>query len=168
MTGPWVAESEHDRAVIEALQGVRAFSDAIDRMNGGMKDDMAINATDLAALRMLIMREQRDETVSPHELARHLRISTASTTKLLDRLTASGHLERRAHPRDRRSRVVVLTDESKTSFFRHFGENLRAMRGVADEYTTEELQVIVRFMADMSVAIDPDARHAKPTRVDAG
>ncbi|WP_375383905.1 MarR family winged helix-turn-helix transcriptional regulator [uncultured Microbacterium sp.] len=168
MTGPWVPETEHDRAVMEVLQGIRAFSDAMDRMHGGMKGDMDMNATDLAALRMLIMREQRDETVSPHELAHHLRISTASTTKLLDRLSASGHVERRAHPSDRRSRVVVLTDESRTSFFRHFGENLRAMRVVAQDYTTEELQIILRFMADVGVAIDPDVAPAKRARVATG
>ena len=80
------------------LQAVRALSDAMDRMHGGMKGDMEMNATDLAALRMLIVREERGETVSPHQVADHLRISTASTTKLLDRLPASGHVERRPHP----------------------------------------------------------------------
>ncbi len=162
MTGPWVPQTDHDRAVMQVLQGVRAFSDAMDRMHGGIKGDMEINSTDLAALRMLIMREQRGEPVSPHELARHLRISTASTTKLLDRLTASGHLERRAHPHDRRSRVVVLTDESRTSFFRHFGENLRGMRAVAGEYSIDELQTITRFMAEVSTAIDPENDRRRP------
>ncbi len=98
----------------------------MDRMHGGMKGDMDMNATDLAALRMLIVREGRGETVSPHDVARHLRISTASTTKLLDRLSASGHIERRPHPSDRRARIVILTDESRSSFFRHFGQRLRA------------------------------------------
>jgi DNA-binding MarR family transcriptional regulator len=137
------------------LQEIRAFSDAMDRMHGGMKGDMDMNATDLAALRMLIMREQRGESVSPHEVARHLRISTASTTKLLDRLTASGHVERRPHPRDRRARVVVLTDASRQAFFRSFGRTLAAMRGVAEHYAEEDLRVIARFIAQVSVAVDP-------------
>ncbi len=68
---------------------VRAFSDAMDRMHSGMKDDMALNATDLAALRLMVMREQRGIPVSPRDVARHLRISTASTTKLLDRIAKS-------------------------------------------------------------------------------
>ena len=162
MAGPWVPESDHDRAVMGVLLGIRAFSDAMDRMYGGMKEGMEMNSTDLAALRMLIMREQRGEAVRPFELARHLRISTASTTKLLDRLSASGHLERRAHPHDRRSRVVVLTQESRTTFFRHFGESLRAMRVVADEYSDDELAVITRFLAEVSAAIDPDGVRTLP------
>lgn len=143
-------------AVNEVLFAVRAFSDAMDRMNSGMKGDMDMNATDLAALRMLIVREHRGEPVSPHDVARHLRISTASTTKLLDRLSATGHLERRPHPHDRRARVVVLTDRTKREFFEHFGAHLRAMSLVADQYSDEELEVIARFLAQLSEAIDPE------------
>ncbi|HYI50136.1 MAG TPA: MarR family transcriptional regulator [Microbacterium sp.] len=155
MTQPWSAQTPHDRAVMEVLHAIRAFTDAMDRMHGGMKDDMDMNATDLAALRMLIVREGRGEAVSPHQVADHLRISTASTTKLLDRLTASGHIERRPHPSDRRARVVVLTDESRATFFRHFGERLGQMRSVADRYSDDELAVIARFLSGMSETLDP-------------
>ena len=155
MSQPWVPSTSHERAVMDVLQAIRAFSDAMDRMYGGMKGDMEMNATDLAALRMLIMREQRDETVSPHQMARHLRISTASTTKLLDRLSLSGHLERQPHPRDRRARVVVLTDESRRAFYRHFGDRLQAMRGVAERYSDDELSVIARFLGEVGEVLDP-------------
>jgi DNA-binding MarR family transcriptional regulator len=138
-----------------ALQAVRALSDAFDRMHGEMKGGMDMNATDLAALRMLIVREQRGHPVSPHDMARHLRISTASTTKLLDRLTASGHLERRPHPHDRRARVVALTDLSRREFYEHFGSHLRTMNDVAERYDDAELAVIARFVDEMARAIDP-------------
>lgn len=141
---------------MRVLQAIRAFSDAMDRMHSGMKGDMEMNSTDLAALRMLIMREQRGQDVSPHDVARHLRISTASTTKLLDRLSESGHVQRQAHPRDKRSRIVVLTEVSRREFFKNFGATLAAMRGVAENYREDELQVIARFMSEVSAAIDPE------------
>ncbi|GAA1959136.1 hypothetical protein GCM10009776_22000 [Microbacterium deminutum] len=140
---------------MQLLQAIRAFSDAMDRMHGGMKGDMEMNATDLATLRMLIMREQRGESVSPHDVARHLRISTASTTKLLDRLSASGHVERRPHPSDKRARVIVLTDESRATFYRHFGDRLHDMRGVADRYTDDELALLTRFLGELGEVLDP-------------
>lgn len=155
MSQRWIPQTPRDHAVMDVLKAIRALGDAMDRMHSGMKDDMDMNATDVAALRMLIMREQRGDTVSPHELADHLRISTASTTKLLDRLTASGHLERRPHPSDRRARVVVLTQTSRDEFYHHFGEHLRAMRGVTDGYDEAELRVITRFLAELSEVIDP-------------
>jgi DNA-binding MarR family transcriptional regulator len=155
MAERWVPETVRDFAVRDVLTAIRALGDAMDRMHSGMKGDMDMNATDIAALRMLIMREQRDETVSPHQLADHLRISTASTTKLLDRLTASGHLERRPHPGDRRARIVVLTQASRDEFYQHFGERMRAMRGVTTGYDDEELRVVTRFLLELSEAIDP-------------
>ncbi len=155
MVERWSPETPHDHAVMQVLQAIRAFSDAMDRMHGGLKGDMDMNATDLAALRMLIMREQRGESVSPHDVARHLRISTASTTKLLDRLSDSGHVERRPHPSDRRARVIVLTEESRRAFYRHFGERLQGMRGVADRYADEELAVITRFLGELGEVFDP-------------
>ena len=145
------------QAITEALVAVRAFSDAMDRMHSGMKDDMALNATDLAALRMMVMREQRGIPVSPRDVARHLRISTASTTKLLDRMELAGHLERHPHPHDRRARVVVLTDLSRGEFYKHFGQRLAAMRGVAERYSDEELSVIARFISEICDVLDPPA-----------
>ena len=153
----WSPQTEHEHAVMETLIAIRALSDAMERMHSGMKGDMDMNATDVAALRMMIMREQRREPVSPHAIARHLRISTASTTKLLDRLTASGHVERRPHPTDRRGRVVVLTDESRAAFYQHFGERMQAMRRVAMTYDDDELRVVNRFLDDLSKAMDPEA-----------
>ncbi|WP_241245824.1 MarR family transcriptional regulator [Microbacterium sp. 4R-513] len=140
---------------MDVLKGIRALGDAMDRMHSGMKGDMEMNASDVAALRMLIVREQRGESVSPHDVARHLRISTASTTKLLDRLTASGHLERRPHPKDRRARVVVLTQASRDEFYKHFSERLRTMRLVAERFDEDELRVVTRFLLELSDAIDP-------------
>lgn len=139
--------------VLRAMESVRALSDALDRMNSGMKGDMDMNASDLATLRMLIIREQRGEMVSPHDVASHLRISTASTTKLLDRLAAAGHLERRPHPSDGRARVVALTPKSRTEFFRHFGGHLAAMREVAEKYSDDELATIAGFIGELSDAI---------------
>jgi DNA-binding MarR family transcriptional regulator len=155
MSQRWSPETPHDEAVMRLLLEIRAFSDAMDRMHGGMKGDMEMNATDLATLRMLIMREQRGQTVSPHDVARHLRISTASTTKLLDRLTESGHLERRPHPSDRRARVIVLTDESRRTFYRHFGQRLQDMRRVADRYSDDELSLLTRFLSELGEVLDP-------------
>lgn len=136
-----------------ALGAVRALGDALDRMHSGMKGDMDMNASDLATLRMMIIREQRGETVSPHDVAAHLRISTASTTKLLDRLAASGHLERRPHPSDGRGRVIVLTEKSRREFFEHFGEHLNVMRQVADGFDDRQLDTISDFMDAMSQAL---------------
>lgn len=155
MSERWLPQTDHEHAVMRVLLSIRAMGDAMDRMHSGMKGDMDMNATDVAALRLLIIREQRGALVSPRDIAHHLRISTASTTKLLDRLEASGHLERRPHPTDRRGRIVVLTDEARQAFFRIFGERLRAMREMAMGYDEGELAVVARFLDDLTGTMDP-------------
>ncbi|GAA5199446.1 MarR family winged helix-turn-helix transcriptional regulator [Microbacterium jejuense] len=155
MSERWLPQTDHERAVMRVLTSIRGMSDAMERMHSGMKGDMDMNATDVAALRLLIIREQQKRSVSPHDIARHLRISTASTTKLLDRLEASGHVERLAHPTDRRGRVVVLTDESRAAFFRIFGVRLRAMREMALRFDEDELAIVGRFLDDLAGAMDP-------------
>ncbi|MCR2784491.1 MULTISPECIES: MarR family transcriptional regulator [unclassified Microbacterium] len=155
MTAEHRQSTEHDRAVRSALEAVRTFSDAVDRMHSGMKDDMDMNATDVAALRMLIMREQRGQPVSPHDVSRHLRISTASTTKLLDRLSESGHVQRRRHPRDRRALIVELTDQTREEFQRTFGRRMQELRAVAEQFDDEQLQAIARFIEGTAQVLDP-------------
>ncbi|GAA1690644.1 hypothetical protein GCM10009808_04500 [Microbacterium sediminicola] len=146
----------HQQAVFDVLVAIRALNDAMDRMNGGMKGEMDMNVTDLAALRMLIIREQRGESVSPHHVAEHLKISTASTTKLLDRLERDGYLERQPHPSDRRSRVVALTDLSRQRFFQHFARRLQLLRGVTEPYSEEDLRLIEGYLDRLSEAIEQD------------
>lgn len=146
---------DRDAAVLRMLVALRGLSDSMDRMHGAVEDDMSMNVTDVRALRLLVDSEQRGEDVSPHDISRHLRITTASTTKLLDRLESAGHIERRPHPRDRRGRIVVLTDHSRRSFFLHFGGHLATMRTVAEEYSTPDLETIAAFMQRMSGALDP-------------
>jgi DNA-binding MarR family transcriptional regulator len=144
-----------DDSVIEVLFAMRSLGDALDRMHGAMGDDMEMNLTDLRALRMMVERERRGHAVSPHDLARHLRISTASTSKLIDRLEAAGHVERRPHPSDRRARVLVLTEHSRRTFFAHFGEHLATMRAVTMRYPPDQREVIGAFLDEMARALDP-------------
>lgn len=141
--------------VRSVLLALRTLGDALDRMHGELGDDMAMNLTDLRALRMMVEWERRGTAVSPHELARHLRISTASTSKMIDRLALAGHVERRPHPTDRRARVVVLTDHSRQTFYQHVGGHLGVMREIAGDYDETQLGVIADFMTRIARAVDP-------------
>lgn len=158
LAGPDQESSAQPRedAVLALMRAVRAFGDAHDRMSGAMKRGMDMNVTDLAALRLLIMRADKGTPVTPAEIARHLRISTASTTKLLDRLSAAGHVERCPHPTDRRALIVQLTDHARAEFFRLFGTRLGAMRAAFEEFSDEELRVAARVLEVTSAAIDRD------------
>lgn len=94
------------RRLLEALRAFRRSDESMRRRAGR---DMGMNLTDLRALQHVIACQQQGDPATPRGIAEYLAISTASTTKLLDRLVASGHLERHPHPSDRRSVVVVAS-----------------------------------------------------------
>jgi DNA-binding MarR family transcriptional regulator len=48
-----------------------------------------------------------------HELAQRLDVTPRTVTGLVDRLEESGHVTRSAHPHDRRSTLVELTDRGR-------------------------------------------------------
>lgn len=148
------SDERRTELVLRALRAVRGFGDAHDRMSGSLKHGMGMNASDVAALRLLVIREEQGRAVSPNEIARHLRISTASTTKLLDRLAASGHVRRAPHPSDRRARVIELTDASRAEFFRSYGPHLAALRDALAPFDDDELDAAARVMNAVSAALD--------------
>ena len=82
-TSYWYAD---DRSVAEVLEAVRRFRRADQEMRRRLSAGMDMNETDLQALQFVIGTETRGGHAHPREIAAYLRISTASTTKLLDRL----------------------------------------------------------------------------------
>jgi MarR family transcriptional regulator, organic hydroperoxide resistance regulator len=63
-----------------------------------------------------------------YDIANELRITTGGTSKLVDRIEASGYCRRLPNPADRRSSLLELTDEG------------RSMLAAASEAFDEELQ----------------------------
>ena len=154
MSERWLPQTPRDELVLEAMTAVRAFSDAMDRMHSGIRGDMDMNATDLAAMRLMVVREQRGEWVSPHQIASHLSISTASTTKLLDRLTASGHLERRPHPHDRRAVVVVATEHAHCEVRSRLTNMHDVMAQIAAAVPPESRGDVAEFLTALAAHLD--------------
>lgn len=67
---------------------------------------LSLNATDFQALKLLCERGP----LGPSELAGALRISTATTTGVVDRLESHGYVTRTLHPTDRRRNSVTVNE----------------------------------------------------------
>jgi DNA-binding MarR family transcriptional regulator len=91
-------------------------------------DDLIRFETDLWASVDSRLREQHDVTLGTFDtlqaidrtegcrvldIARALSITVGGASQAVDRLVAAGHCERTAHPGDRRSLVIVLTDSGR-------------------------------------------------------
>src|SRR5699024_7195648 len=75
-----------------------------------------------------------------------LGISSASTTKLLDRLERGGHIERRPHPHDRRALALSVTERTREAAEATIGhEHARRFR-IAASLDEAEREIVARFL----------------------
>jgi DNA-binding MarR family transcriptional regulator len=148
-----------DRSAVSA-EDVRQISDLM-RALGGLRDAeqklsdaslryMKLNQTDMRALHFLIACENREMLATPGAIAAHLDISTASTTKLLDRLERGGHITRSPHPSDRRALAIAITPDTRRSAIETVGRQHARRFAAAARLSPQEREVVTRFLADMT------------------
>ncbi len=131
------------RALVELRETEQAIREASERY-------MKLSAQDMRALHYLIVARNRGDVVTPGMIAAFLKISAASTTKLLNRLERGGHIVRRMHPTDRRAFAIEITPETEASAKRTVGRQHAKRLYAAARLTSEERETVIRFLRDMS------------------
>lgn len=153
---------EEDGSALELLTALRTYQAAHGDLRRRMSAEMDMNTTDLAALRHVIAHERREEPLTPLGLARLLRISGASTSKLLDRLSTSGHLERVPNPHDGRSSVVVATAHGHEQVRARLAGMHERMLETAQEMPEEVRREAAAFLRGIAGVLDAESSSASP------
>ncbi|MEG1445264.1 MULTISPECIES: MarR family winged helix-turn-helix transcriptional regulator [Micrococcaceae] len=115
---------------------------------------MKLNETDMRAIRKMISAKHAGQSVTPGALSQYLGISSASVTKMIDRLEAHGHVRRTRHPTDRRSQCVEVTEETHLAAREQVGRHHAKRFEVANAMSPEERDVVIRFLAGTSDALE--------------
>lgn len=148
------AMSADDIAQIGALMGALGrLRDAEQRLSEASLRYMRLNQTDMRALHFLIVCANSDTIATPGAIAVHLGISSASTTKLLDRLERGGHITRAPHPTDRRALAISITPETHESAMNTVGRQQSKRFYAAARLTADERATVIRFLDDMTQEI---------------
>lgn len=140
----------HGADVRTVLESLRRFLRADQTMRRRVSAAMDMNVSDLQAIQLVIAGEGAGRAVSPRDVSAYLGISTASTTTLLDRLTASGHLDRVPHPTDRRRVVVRATAHAHEEIRERLDQMHRRMAMIAAEVPVEARAPLVKFLEAIS------------------
>lgn len=111
---------------------------------------MQLGQTDMQALHFLIVAQHTEVIATPGAIAAQLRISTASTTKLLDRLEAAGHILRAPHPSDRRALAITITEQAYEAALETVGRQQAKRFHAAARLTTAERDIVIGFLHDMN------------------
>lgn len=142
--------SEDIQGVTMVMAALGRLRDAERLLSEASQRYMKLGQSDMRALHFLIVAQHTNEVVTPGAIATHLGISSASTTKLLDRLEEAGHIVRSPHPSDRRALAITITDQTREAAMQTVGR-LQAKRfHAAARLTPEERAVVVRFLDDMT------------------
>lgn len=113
-----------------------------------------LHATDLRALIALLDAARTGEPVTPGRLGARLRLTSASTTALLDRLERSGLVRRERDAHDRRRVHVTVTDEAVALGWSFFGPLITDVVTALQPFDEAELAVARRFLCAVRDAVD--------------
>ncbi|GGC79389.1 MarR family transcriptional regulator [Tersicoccus solisilvae] len=150
-----------DIAQIDRLmKAMGRLSDVERRMGEEAQRYMRLNETDMRALYFLIVAANRGADVTPSMLSRHLGIASASTTKMLDRLEAAGHVTRHRHPTDRRSVAIRISPQTHETAMNTVGPLQARRYGAAAELTPREREIVIRFLDATAAALTGPAADA--------
>ncbi len=142
--------------IVRVLTAMRDWRQAEQQMSEKSRNYMKLNETDMQALRFIIASKNQGLTVTPGALAEYLKISTASTTKLLDRLARAGHIERGPQPTDRRALTITVSDSTHKEVRDTVGRTHSRRFDAAARLTPDEREVVIRFLNDLSGGGAPD------------
>ncbi|MEO7022872.1 MAG: MarR family transcriptional regulator [Leifsonia sp.] len=139
--------------VVRVLTGLREWREAEQKLSFESRTHLKLNDTDMKALRYIIASTNAEVAVTAGALSEHLHISTASTTKLLDRLERAGHIERRPHPTDRRAVTVAITEETHRDVRRTMGVQHARRFEVAKRLTPADRDVVIHFLTELAETV---------------
>lgn len=137
--------------LMNALADLKGAEDAVAEASTKYMD---LNRTDMKALHYLIVCQNRGEVATPTAIAKHLGVSTASTTKLLDRLEDAGHVIRSPHPSDRRALAITITPGTRQAAMETVGKHQARRFEAAARLSFEEREVVLKFLRDMAAELD--------------
>jgi DNA-binding MarR family transcriptional regulator len=115
---------------------------------------MGMGDNELRLVQYVLLAHREGREVKPTEIARHLGISSASTTALLDRLERGGSLERLSHPTDRRSILIAPTREVEAGLSATVEEYSRRLARLTAELSDDERAAVERFLGALTEAAD--------------
>ncbi|SEB91530.1 DNA-binding transcriptional regulator, MarR family [Paramicrobacterium humi] len=140
---------------LEVMRAMRNWRTAEEALANASKRYMKLNETDMRAIRLLIRAREQGEVVTPKDIARAVGISSASTTKLVDRLVAGGHVVRRPHPTDRRTVCIEVTESTRVAARESVGRQHARRFAVAAQLEPAERETVIRFLSRLAEADVP-------------
>jgi DNA-binding MarR family transcriptional regulator len=137
---------EEDQRRLGVVHLLRRISVELELARSAFAQAHGFHETDVRALIHLLDAERAGIPATAGWLGAQLGLSSASTTSLIDRLEAAGHVRRARQARDRRKVEVLVTDEAVALGWSFFGPLLSGMVTAMRPFGPEDLATVERFL----------------------
>lgn len=139
---------------IEVMNAMHRWREAETRVSEASQRYMQLSDTDMRAVRYILVQTDRGKSVTAREVSEYLEISSASMTKLLDRLEEGAHVQRHPHPLDRRALALMITEETRSAAEETIGAEYARRFTVAADLTGAERTAVLKFLGALSQTIE--------------
>lgn len=140
---------------VRVMESLHEWQEAARALSEASRRYMKLNESDMRAVRMLIRAKKQNIIVTPKDIAREVGISSASTTKLVDRLAQGGHIVRWPHPSDRRTMCIEVTAETASSAQNTIGRQHARRLSAAAAMSPGDRDAVIRFLSALTEADSP-------------
>ncbi|MGP9021385.1 MarR family winged helix-turn-helix transcriptional regulator [Streptomyces sp. BR1] len=138
--------TDRAKAVEDLLSVAREHSGVTVMFHTAVAGKQGLGASESKTLDLL----ERFGPLTAKDLCQHTGLAPASVTGLVDRLETKGFVRRAKHPTDKRRVLIEIRRENVAGLKRFFADWSSEMALFCDEFTTDELKSVVRFLAGTS------------------
>lgn len=131
--------------VVEVMEAMRRWRTIERTLNDASRKYMRLGENDMRAVRYLIAMQRHGTLATPSDVAKYLGITTASVSKMLDRLVAGNHVHRLPHPQDRRSTALQVSEETLAIARQSVGHNHAQRFHAIAHLTPDERAAVIKF-----------------------
>ena len=136
--------------ITRLMKSMAKVRDAEEALSKASQKFMQLSQIEMRCIHYLIVAANQKTVVTPGAIAHHLGITSASTTKLLDRLERGEHIIRRPHPTDRRSLSISVTEETHAVARDTVGRMHATRFTVAAELSPAEREIVIGFLDEIA------------------
>jgi DNA-binding MarR family transcriptional regulator len=147
-------DTDRQRAEREIIDRLRWYVVQSEHVVHAFAHRHGLHPTDMAALIAIMEAEGAGAPLTPGGLSARLRLSSAATTAVVDRLERAGHIRRSREDTDRR-RVHLRYAEQGMALARNFFSPLgRLTAPVMADFDDTELSTVRRFLTAMGATME--------------
>jgi len=154
ITEQWRRERpDLDSAPMEVLGRITRIAALAERELETVFDRFALTGGDFDVLATL-RRSDPPHRLTPGELSRSTMVTTGGMTKRLDRLEEAGLIRREPDPRDRRGKLIGLTDEGATLMDQVVAEHVANEHRLVSHLSASQRGRLATLLRELLLSLD--------------